>query len=423
MTIPATVSVAVQADLASAEAAEPTNVLGAIWPLILLSLVVNLPNPASNIFVGPVSADYGLLPATVASMRTLGGIAALVIGFLAAPLFDRFPRAVTVTLGLAFVVTASALPLTGQIVGLMVSFAAIGAGLSIVLPAVQAACGDLFTGPDAGRAASLVAAGQTFANVVAGPILALPAMVAGWHGAYLSIMVTAVVAMVLVAPRLSWRTPPRVARTGYRQAFALVAKAPGAVPLLLSSTVRYCVVQAWLAFLAATLTDRFEAGVATVAVFWFVGAGIAVVGNIGTSRVLRSTDEQSRWWRDPELVLIGSTAAMMLTAPLVYLAPTIELALAATFVFCLMIGLTIAATVSVLLARYSDMRGTMMSLNATGQNVGIVLGTGLASLALTLGGYAGQAAALSGLCAVSVGIMLVAHRDLSAGRIAVAVAD
>lgn len=398
------------------ERAEPTNVLGAIWPLILLSLVVNLPNPAANIFVGPVSADYGLAPATVASMRTLGGAAALVIGFLSAPLLDRFPRAITVMLGLCFVVLASSLPLVGHIAALMLAFAAVGAAISIVLPAMQAACGDLFTGPEAGQAASLVAAGQTFANVIAGPILALPAMVAGWHGAYVSIAIAAVVAMVLVAPRLSWQPPERVMRSGYRQAFRHVARAPGAVPLLLAATVRYCVVQAWLAFLAATLTDRFDAGVATVAAFWFVGAGIAVAGNIAMSRVLRSTDERPRWWRNPELVLIASTLAMLVTAPLVYLAPTIPLAFAATFAFCLMVGLSIAAMVSLLLARYAALRGTMMGLNATGQNVGIVLGTGVAGLALSFGGYPALSVALAGLCTLSLGIMLVAYRSLNAMR-------
>ena len=269
------------------EAAEP-NIVATIWPLLLIALISNLPNPAVNIFVGPLSSAYDVAPSTIGSMRGIGGGAALLIGFLAAPLLDRFPRAATVLLGLAFVAVMALLPLTGTFVGLILAFVALGAGLAITQPAVQAACGDFFSGPEAGRAASLVQASQVTANVVAGPILALPAIVMGWQGAYVSIAVAAVVAMALVAPRLSWQRPQNVARTGYRQAFALVARAPGAVPVLLSSTVRACTIQAWLAFLAATLTERFGAGVELVATFWFFGAGAVVVSNVLTGRLVKA---------------------------------------------------------------------------------------------------------------------------------------
>ena len=186
---------------------------------------------------------------------------------------------------------------------------ALGAALAITQPAIQAACGDFFSGPEAGRAASLVQASQVTANVVAGPILALPAMVTGWQGAYLSVAVAAIVTMALVAPRLSWQRPLNVARTGYRQAFALVAQAPGAVLVLLSSTVRGCTISAWIAFLAATLTARF-------------GAGAVVVANILTSRMLKDGTSERYWWTRPEPMLLASMVLMIVAAPLIYVAPT-----------------------------------------------------------------------------------------------------
>jgi len=199
---------------------------------------------------------------------------------------------------------------------------ALGAALAITQPAIQAACGDFFSGPEAGRAASLVQASQVTANVVAGPILALPAMVTGWQGAYLSVAVAAIVTMALVAPRLSWQRPLNVARTGYRQAFALVAQAPGAVLVLLSSTVRGCTISAWIAFLAATLTERFGAGVEMVATFWFFGAGAVVVANILTSRMLKDGTSERYWWTRPEPMLLASMVLMIVAAPLIYVAPT-----------------------------------------------------------------------------------------------------
>jgi predicted MFS family arabinose efflux permease len=399
--------------VAAEGASSGPGILATIWPLVLIAMVGNLPNPSINIFVGSLAHEYGVPPSTIGGMRSIGGGAALLVGFFTAPLLDRFPRAATVLLGLVFVVFAATLPLTGNVVALMLAFGCLGAALAIVMPAAQAACGDFFSGPEAGQAASLVNASQTTANVVAGPILTLIALVGGWHGAYLSVAAIAVIAMALVVPRLSWHRPRQVTRTGYRQAFQLVAKAPGAVPLLLSSTVRACTIQAWLAFLAATLTERFDAGVEIVATFWFVGAGAAVVATILTGRVFKQdATGRRRWWTSPEPVLMACMALMIAVAPPIYLAPDLLSALVACIVFCLNVGVGIAALFAVLMARYAHLRGAVMGLNATGQNVGIVVGTSIASVALGIGGYPALAATLSAVSAIALGIFLLARRSL-----------
>jgi predicted MFS family arabinose efflux permease len=400
------------ADVAGGEPAAP-NMLTTIWPLVLIALVGNLPNPSINIFVGSLAHEYGVAPSTIGGMRSLGGGAALLVGFFTAPLLDRFPRAATVLLGLVFVVFAATLPLTGNFIALMLAFMSLGAALAIVMPAAQAACGDFFSGPEAGQAASLVQASQTTANVVAGPILTLIALVGGWHGSYASVAIIAAIAMVLVVPRLSWHRPRHVARTGYREAYRLVAQAPGAVPLLLSSTVRACTIQAWLAFLAATLTERFSAGTEVIATFWFLGAGCVVLSNVMTGRMLkRAATERRRWWTSPEPLLIASMALMIAVAPPIYLAPDLWSALVACIVFCLDVGVGIAALIAVLMARYAHLRGAIMGLNATGQNVGIVVGTSIASAAIGIGGYPALAATLSAVSAVALGIFLLARRGL-----------
>jgi DHA1 family inner membrane transport protein len=399
----------------SSDADRSGSVVIAIWPLLMVALICTLPNPAANIFVGPISAEYGIAAGMIGGMRGFGGGAALLVGFLAAPLLDRMPRRWTVCLGLGMVVLASILPLLGNLIALMLSFAAIGSAIAIVMPSLQAACGDQFEGPEAGRAASLVNASQTLSNVMAGPILALPALVAGWQGAYLSIGLAAVVAMAVAAPRLSGRPPVRIIRTGYRQSFALVARAPGAVLMLLSSSARNCVIQAWLAFLAATLTDRFGASVGIVASFWFVGGGTLFAANVLTGRVLVSeTVPGRRWWRSPSNVLLASAVSMLVTTPLVYVAPSLPLALAATIMFCVSVGVGIASLISVLMSHYASLRGAVMGLNAAGQNIGIVFGTGLASIALGLGGYIGLAMTLELLSIIAAGVLFVALRQIRA---------
>src|SRR3954462_12658772 len=72
--------------------AEPASVVGAIWPLLLTVFVCQIPIPASAIFVGVLANDFGVEATVIGGLRGIGGIAALAIGFLAAPLLDRVPR-------------------------------------------------------------------------------------------------------------------------------------------------------------------------------------------------------------------------------------------------------------------------------------------------------------------------------------------
>lgn len=74
--------------------------------------------------------------------------------------------------------------------------------------------------------------------------------------------------------------------------------------------------------------------------------------------------------------------------------------------------------ITVLMSRYASMRGAVMGLNATGQNVGIVVGTTLSSFALALGGYPALAVTLAAISALALGIFLLARRSL--GTVAVA---
>ena len=389
------------------------SVVGAVWPLLLVALACNLPNPAANIFVGPISTAYDVPATLLGSMRGLGGAAALLVAFLAAPLLDRIPRRWTVLLGLSLVLLSSSLPLTGLLVALALSFALLGSAMAVVMPAIQAACGDRFEGPEAGRAASLVNASQTLAGVVAGPILMVPALVAGWQAAYIVVALVTAASMVIVAPRLSGRRPERVLRMGYRQAFVVVARAPGAVLMLLSTVTRGCAIQAWLAFLAASLTDRFDSSVGEVAVVWFFGAGSVFVANFYTGRMLASGDATARrWWGSPERVLAASSISLIVTTPLVYTAPTLAFAFVAAVIFCLMVGVSIAAFISVLIVRYAPIRGPVMGLNAAGQNVGIIGGTGLASIGLSVGGYGGLAILLGALSALATIVLCLALRQI-----------
>ena len=401
-------------------AAESDSVVRVIWPLLLAAFVCTLPYPAANIFVGSLATDFGVGAAVIGGMRGLGGGAALLVGFAAAPLLDRFPRAWTICLGLAIVVAANLLPLAGDVMALGGSFFAVGAAIAIVMPAIQAAGGDLFQGPAAGRAASLVNAAQGLSNVLAGPILALPALLAGWRGVYVGMAVAALLTVLFVAPRLSWQRPVGVTKTGYREAFALVARAPGAAALLLVSTLRACTQMAWLAFLAAAFADRFEADAVVITIVWVFGAGAFFVANVIAGRLVNAhADAPERRWRSAEGWLLVSTIASVVTVPLVYVAPSLLLALLSDLLYACAVGTSMAALVSVLMRRYATLRGPVMSLNMAGNNAGTVIGTAVAGVGLGLGGYEGLALTLVAHSLLAVAALLAARRALDAAPIAV----
>jgi MFS family permease len=182
--------------------------------------------------------------------------------------------------------------------------------------------------------------------------------------------------------------------------------------MLATSTLRNCVIQSWLAFLAATLTDQFQASALTVAVFWFVGAGCVFLLNVWTGRFLSRPGAVG--WRSAESLLLLSSIGTVITAPLIYVAPTLPTAFAACVLFCLTVGVSIAGLITVLMKNYADLRGPVMGLNATAQNVGIVFGTGVASIGLGFGGYVGLALTLVVVGLVALGVLVYALRVLSA---------
>jgi predicted MFS family arabinose efflux permease len=372
------------------------NVVGAIWPLLVTAFVGNLPYPASNIFVGSLATDFGVETATIGGLRAVSGAAALAIGFLAAPLLDRVPRAVTVLLGLGLVTVGSLLPLFGDMIALTASFFAVGAAMAILVPAVQAAGGDLFQGPNAGRAAALVNSSQGLSGALAGPIMVVPALLGGWHAGYASMAALALLTCALAARRLSWRPPTGVARIGYRAAFSLVARAPGALPLLTASTLRNCAFFGWIVYLAAFFADRFQAGTPLLGLVWFIGAFGFFIANVLAGRLVNSGQEGTsmRWWHDPVTLLVMSTIASVMLAPLTFVAPTVLLAIVASTIYALVQGVLVATLVSLLVRRYMALRGPVMALNGVGQNIGTVVGTAVAGLGLSLAGYNGLALSL-----------------------------
>ena len=123
----------------------------------------------------------------------------------------------------------------------------------------------------------------------------------------------------------------------------------------------------FVVYLAAFFADRFQADTPLLGLVWFIGAFASFFANVLAGRLVNGGQEGAavRWWRDPLTLLVLSTVASVVLAPLTFLAPSVLLAIVATTVYALVHGVLSAALVSLLVRRYMSLRGPVMALNAS----------------------------------------------------------
>jgi predicted MFS family arabinose efflux permease len=379
-----------------------------LWLLLLAQFLTILPVSAVGIFLPAIAGDLGRGIALVGGLRSLGGVAALACGVLLAPLIDRVARAWTVAGGLALLAVAALLAARGSLLSLTLFYVLAGLAGAVGQPAILAAAVDGRDPHTGARAATLVSACGALAPLLAAPLLAAPAGWWGWRGDFAAMAAAALLLAGLATSRLDHRPPTGVARPGYRAAFRLVAAAPGAIALLLGSTLRATVMFAWLSYLAAFLVARFGASTALVAVTWSLGGTAVFLANLAVGRLVAASTPGD--WRAPERLLPASLLAMLALSPLGLLAPTLPAAMAAAALTAGTHGAATAAIVSLLVGRYAPLRGAVLGLNAAGLNLGLFAGAALGGLALGAGGYPGLALALAALSATALVVVLRALR-------------
>ena len=142
-----------------------------------------IPFTVFGMYLVPIAAAAGGDVAEIGGLRGLGGLAALVVGFVLAPLIDRLARELVAAGGLALLGFSAALGAVGNVFALAAFCLLIGASTSILAPSIGAAAADRFRSPAAaGRAATLVSATTSMMAMLAAPVLAVPGLLWGWRG-------------------------------------------------------------------------------------------------------------------------------------------------------------------------------------------------------------------------------------------------
>lgn len=231
-----------------------------IWPLLVCAVVGLVPFTVYSTFLVQIAADAGSDSATVGTLRGLGGIAALVVGVLLAPLIDRWSRLRVRTVALIVLAASCLIGSLGSYPALIVFCLGIGAATAALGPALLALAADRFAdSASSGRAATLVTAGQTVAAILAGPMVGLLALWPGWRGA---LLITAAISILLVVGSLlrnPWGSPRSRRRdASERLPLRVVLRDRAVAGLIIIAFLRTAAFMGQLAFLAAFYHDRLD---------------------------------------------------------------------------------------------------------------------------------------------------------------------
>ncbi|MFC0064633.1 MFS transporter [Umezawaea endophytica] len=371
----------------------------ALGPVLLASAVGLLPFTVFSTFLVPIAEEAGGGVAAMGSLRGLGGLAALAVGAAVAPVLDRLPKQHVAAVALALLGLSSALGATGHFAAMVVFAVLIGAGTSVLFPAMAAMAADRFgDGPAAGRAATLVTATQSLTAMLAAPLVAAPALLWGWRG---NLVAVAVIAFALAAVFLTRRGPvlaPRP-RIGYLEALRALGSVPGAGPLLAVALLRTAAFMGYLSYLAAYYDERFSLSPGVFALVWTLSGGSYFLGNLLAGRFANAGSER---WRPERVMVVGLVIALGAVVGF-YAAPTLPVALGLTVLLGASHATVAACVTTLLVRRCGPRRGSALGVNAAGMSLGVFVGSALGGIGLGVAGHPGTAVVLAGLTLAAVG--------------------
>nr|WP_255671970.1 MFS transporter [Glycomyces amatae] len=360
----------------------------------MASAIGLFPFTVYSTFLVPIARAAGGDVAAVGALRGLGGVAALVVGVVSAPLLGRFAKRRVSAAALAALALGSLAALHGSYPALVAFCALIGTATALLTPALLAAAADRYADEStSGRAATLVTAAQSLAAVAAGPVIGALASQAGWRGA---LVATAIVAAALAAgfslrPDRHRRPDPAEPPPGYLGSFRRLAGDRALSALIAAASLRTAAFMGCLSYMAAWYAHAYALGAAAFTLVWTLSGLSFFLGNYAAGRWIARTEAPQRV---AAVLLAGVVAA---TAGLIALfaAPALGFALAATVVQSAGHAVTAAAITVLIVRRGGPLRAAALSVNAAGMSFGVFAGAALGGAGLALFGYPGIAAALA----------------------------
>jgi predicted MFS family arabinose efflux permease len=370
-----------------------------------LLAIASISNTNSFGLVFARAADgLGLEVAALGGLRTLENAAAIAAALIVAPLVDRIPRKWLLLSGYGQATAAVVLlVLLDSVAGVVLYFVLNGAAMMQIFAALMAMPSDFVGGRQLNRLMGLIIGFIAFTSILVAPVVGNVAEARGWQAGMLvsaSVTLFAFLLTLLVIPRYRV-APASPVSDGFIQRYRAILKRRHLLVMLGSNLLRFALLATMMTFLSTILIRRYDLTLGAIGLV-FAGVGItfffaSVLSGIVLHRV--------RTWR---VLVWGGVLATALLAVMLILRIPIELMIASVIAFIGIVAAQENTGTIAALRLAGDARGAAMSWNELAAGVGALIGIGLGSIGLALGGISGLGVTLTAVAACATIVSYIA---------------
>ncbi|MGA3289881.1 MAG: MFS transporter [Candidatus Bathyarchaeia archaeon] len=350
----------------------------------------------SNAMVN-VASSLKVTVGTASQILTISSFVGLIVGFVMGFLTVRFKQKSLFLLGVAlFGVGAIGWFFATDFASALFFSLFLGIGTAMTGIVVFALIGDFLPLEKKGMAVGLAMAGVFAANLVVPQVTSVITNAAGWRAVLLwfifPISVVSLLFGFFILPSKPWQE-----QTANKPQYLNTFK-----QILLNKSALACVVGTalmWVSFLTPMYAVSFyrlffKESLSMGAIFYSIASAMGILGVIVGGRFI------NRIGRKPLTVVAGAIQGVFAT--LIAFMPNAWASAAMWMISAGFASATITGLTSLALEQVPSFRGTMMSLNASFQNIGLIVGLILSGLVLNL--YANNFQSLYtmfGICGVA----------------------
>ncbi|GGX81576.1 MFS transporter [Streptomyces anandii] len=335
-----------------------------------------------------------------------------VVGPLFGPVSDRWGRKPTALAGLVVFSVSTALTGVGSSFALTLAFRALaGLGAAMLLPSVFAAVSDRVPPERRGSAIGVITGMLMGSSVIGVPAGALVAQAASWRWCFFGIGALGAAALVWAALRFPGGRPPRQLPGGPVKVYIGQFKAALSMkPVLfvLGSTMFWSAgLQGMFANVGEFYRSAYSLSTGRTGLAMLLAGACSVLGNLYGGRTA------DRYGRRLVIAVAGVAAALAVVA-FSLTTGSLVAAIVVQGLWGAAIGFGQASLTTLVSELSPRARGTALSLNASSQYVGVMVGTAAAAALLSAGAGFFVIGALCALCTLIVVPLVLVSRPRTA---------
>jgi len=354
-----------------------------------------------------IGNTFGTSVSVTGQINTSYSIAAVIFALLTSALSIKFKHRSLLLVGLVLMaISAIGCFLAVDFVTLFAFYSLSGAGYAIVNPMTFTLVGERFSLEKRANAIGLIVAGGALVYVVGAPMIAVMSGYTGWRfpllGFVLPILLMSLLLAFLGLPYTSRKrqVPSDAKNTPSPKA---IFRNRSAVACLIGDTLRSAAFVAVVLYATSFFRQRFLVPTDLASLILLGGALSYVLGSLITGRFV------NRMGRKPSTVL---TALLSGTFTVSYvLVPNVWISIVLLMIASWFFGMVASSANSLTLEQIPELRGTLMSIDTAGLNVGSAFGSTSGGLALLYFGYEGLGAVLGTIGIVAALVFYLLAKD------------